>query len=135
MTSCIGWAESSSRKALFPKAQFCFQELVDRGVEKPEVYVHLARSIYYNRFETDKLDKLMEVAWAFKKALGLDSTFAHAHVYFGEILEKEGKIDFAKETVPPRFGHRPREPQSPHRHQTPEPITAFSPIVLASTEK
>jgi len=81
----------------YSKAQACFEELIDRGVEKPEVYVNLGTVLYHNRFSNNRRKRLLNVAWAMKEALRLEVNYIPAYLAFAKILEKEGKKDIARE--------------------------------------
>lgn len=81
----------------FSKAQACYEELIDRGIEKPEVYVNLGSALYHNRFITNVRERLLNVAWAIKQALVIDSSYLPAYITFAKILEREGKTDIAED--------------------------------------
>ena len=80
----------------FSKAQMCYEELLDRGVRRPEVYVHLGQAIYNNRFSTRGKERLLEVAWMIKEALSINDKYLPAYLTFAKILEKELKFDLAE---------------------------------------
>lgn len=80
----------------YSKAQICYEELLDRGVKRPEVYVHLGLAIYYNRFSSRGRERLLDVAWMIKKALAINDKYLPAYLTFAKILEKEQKLDMAE---------------------------------------
>jgi tetratricopeptide (TPR) repeat protein len=96
----------------YSKAQAFYEDLLDRGVEKPEVLVNLSLALYHNRFRYHSQDRLLDVAWAIKRALALDDKFIPAYITFGKILEKDDKPDLAEDQYRLALAIEPKNPKA-----------------------
>lgn len=85
------------RSGAYSKAQACYEELLGRGIESPQILMNMAQATFSNRFTNLSRNRMLDVLWVIKRALALDPQYLPAYTTLGNILEKEGKIDLARE--------------------------------------